>query len=70
MSVLAYFLPFSTPGNRKLFGFLMFSGGRKRMRCFYDNYGLKTLIRKPKCYKNTENLTCIDLMLTNVPRSF
>ena len=32
MSVLAYFLSFSTPGNiRKLFGFLMFSGGRKRM---------------------------------------
>ena len=25
---------------------------------------------QPKCYKNSENTTCIDLMLTNVPHSF
>ena len=37
------------------------------MKCFCDNYGLKTLIRKLTCYKNSENPTCIDLMLTNVP---
>ena len=40
------------------------------MKCFCDNYGLKTLIRKPTWYKSFENPTCIDLMLTNVPRSF
>ena len=40
------------------------------MKCFCDNYGLKALIRKPTCYKNSENSTGIDLMLTNVPRSF
>ena len=37
---------------------------------FCDNYGVKTLVRKLTCHKNSENLTCIDLMLTDVPRSF
>ena len=40
------------------------------MKCFCDNYGPKNLIGKPKCYKNSENPTCIDLTLTNMPRSF
>lgn len=40
------------------------------MKCFCGNYGLKTLIRKPTCYKSFENPTCIDLILTNVPHSF
>ena len=40
------------------------------MKCFCDNYGLKTLIRKPTCFRNTENPICINLMLTKVPRSF
>ena len=34
------------------------------------NYGLKNLIKQPTCYKNPSNPTCIDLILTNVPRSF
>ena len=28
------------------------------------------LIKQPKCYRNPINPTCIDLILTNVPRSF
>ena len=40
------------------------------MKWFCDNYDLKTLIRKPTCYKSSEKPTCVDLMLTNVPRSF
>ena len=40
------------------------------MKRFCDNYGLKTWKRKPKFYKNSENPTCTDLILTNVLRSF
>ena len=36
---------------------------------FVDNfcgcYSLKSLIKKPKCFKNPDNPTCIDLILTN-----
>ena len=43
---------------------------QSHIKCFRDNYGLKILIIKPTCYKNSENPTSINLMLTNVPRSF
>lgn len=33
------------------------------MKCFYDTYFLKLRT----CYKNSENPTCIDLMLTDAP---
>ena len=42
----------------------------KHMKCFCDNYNLKNLIKQPTCYKNPGNPTCIDLMLSNAPRSF
>ena len=37
---------------------------------FCDTYNLKSLIREPTCYKNPENPSCIDLILTNRPCSF
>ena len=37
---------------------------------FCDNYGLKSLIRQPTCYKCPSNPTCIDLIVTNVPQKF
>ena len=40
------------------------------MAGFYDTYYLRSLITEPTCYKNPENLTCIDLILTNHPLSF
>ena len=40
------------------------------MKCFCDNYDLKTLIRKLTCYNNSGNPTCVDLMLKNVLCSF
>ena len=40
------------------------------MRSFCEAYNLKSLIKQPTCYKNPDNPTCIDLILTNVPRSF
>ena len=40
------------------------------MAGFCDTYDLTSLIIEPGCYKNPENATCIDLILTNNPRSF
>ena len=40
------------------------------MKFFCENYGLKYTIKQPTCYKNPSNLTCLDVMLTNVSRSF
>ena len=37
---------------------------------FCDTYNLKRLIREPTRYKNPENPSCIDLILTNRPCSF
>ena len=40
------------------------------MKSLFENYGLKNLIKQRICYKNPNNLTCIDIILTNVPRRF
>ena len=40
------------------------------MKSFCENYDLSNLIKQPTCYKNPTNSTCIDLVLTNAPRSF
>ena len=40
------------------------------MQSSCNNYSLKSLIRQPTCYKNFEKPTGIDLILTNMPRSF
>ena len=37
---------------------------------FCDIYNLKNLVKEPTCYKNPDNLSCIDLFLTNRPRNF
>ena len=40
------------------------------MSVFSDSYDIKNLMKEPTCYKNPNKLSCIDLMLTNKPRSF
>ena len=40
------------------------------MRNFCNSYSLNGLIKQPTCFKNSENPSCIDLILTNKPRSF
>ena len=42
----------------------------KHIKCFCDNYNFKSLIKQPTCYKNPDNPTFIDLMLTNAVRNF
>ena len=37
---------------------------------FMSVHNLKTLINQKTCFKNPENPTCIDLILTNSPRGF
>ena len=37
---------------------------------FCASYNLKSLIKQPTCFKNPENPTCIDHILTNHPKSF
>ena len=42
----------------------------QNMKTFCDSYSLTSLIKQPTCYKNPSHPKCIDLMLTNVSRSF
>ena len=40
------------------------------MRNFCNSYNLNGLIKQLTCLKNPENPSCIDMILTNKPRSF
>ena len=40
------------------------------LKSFCELYSLKCLIKEPTCFKNIENPTCIDLILTNHQRCF
>ena len=40
----------------------------QHVKAFCDNF-LTSLIKQPTCYKNPNNLTCIDLILSNTSRS-
>ena len=40
------------------------------MNTFCSIFNLKSLINTPTCFKSIENPSCIDLILTNKPRSF
>ena len=39
------------------------------MKAFCDNYDLTNLIKENTCYKNLNNPTCIDLILTQLEAS-
>ena len=40
------------------------------MESFCSINNLKCIIKEPTCYKNPDNPTCIDLILTNCPKNF
>ena len=40
------------------------------MKSFCESYNLTSLIKQPTCFKNPEKPSCIDLILTNRPKSF
>ena len=56
--------------NLIIFGDFNVSIDNSYMAGFCDTYDLTSLISEPTCYKNPENPTCIDLILTNHPLSF
>ena len=37
---------------------------------FFFSFNLTSMINKPTCFKNPDQPSCIDLILTNCPRSF
>ena len=39
------------------------------IKTFCNNFDLTNLIKEPTCFKNPKNLSCIDLILSNKPRS-
>ena len=39
-------------------------------KSFCETYNLTNLIKQPACCKNPDNTTCIDLILTNIRRTF
>ena len=43
---------------------------KQQMKAFCNNYNVTSLIKQPTCYKNPNNPACIDLILSNTPRSF
>ena len=40
------------------------------MTSFCEPYNLKSIIKEPTCFENLEKPSCIELMLTNRPKSF
>ena len=42
----------------------------KNISDFMSTYNLKSLVKQKTCFKNPDNPSCIDLILTNSPRSF
>ena len=42
----------------------------KNISDFMGTYNLKSLVKQKTCFKNPDNTSCIDLILTNSPPSF
>ena len=40
------------------------------VKSFCCSYNVRSMINRPICFKNPEKLSCIDLILTNCPRTF
>ena len=40
------------------------------MTSFCESYNVESIIKQPTCFKNPEKASCIDLTLTNRPKSF
>ena len=53
-----------------MLGDLNCEGIEEPMEAFCTTYNLKNLINEPTCFKNMDNPSCIDLILTNKNRSF
>ena len=72
LKMLSYFLDSHSSTNEKvlILGDFNVEADDQNMKTFCDSYSLTSLIKQPTCYKNPSHPKCIDLILTNVPRSF
>ena len=72
IGALSDFLDFhsSTYNNIIILGDFNVGVEEPHTKTFCENYNLQNLIKQPTCYKNPSRPTSIDLILTNVPRSF
>ena len=57
-------------GNSILIGDFNSEMREEPMQVFCDTYNFKCLVKEPTCYKNMDNPSCIDLILTNKSLSF
>ena len=53
-----------------LMGYFKVAFTEANMAAFCNEYKLKTLNKGPTCFKNYMSPSCIDLYLTNLPKSF
>ena len=60
----------ATYDNLILLGHFNVDPEEENMLDFLKIYNLKNLAKQKSCYKNPENLSCIDLILRNCRRSF
>ena len=60
----------STYENYIIIGDFNIEADSKEMSSFCDTFDLTSLIKEPTGYKNPDNSSCIDLILTNKPLSF
>ena len=56
--------------NYLLIGYFNGEPNEPAISDFCEIYNTKNIIKEKTCFKNPENPTCIDLILTNRPRSF
>ena len=59
-----------TPENLIILGDFNTDISDFNMESFCTRNNFKCIIKEPTCYKNPDNLTCIDLRLTNSPKNF
>ena len=64
------FAPLSNYKNILVFGALTISMEDNNMKHFCESQNLKILIKVPTCYKDPENPSWIDLILTNKTKNF
>ena len=60
----------STYENYIIIGDFNIEADSKEMSSFCDTFDLTSLIKETTCYKNPDNPSCIDLILTNKPLRF
>ena len=60
----------SSHGSFLVIGDLNSEISEMAMSEFCETYNLQNLVKDPTCYKNPSKPTCIDLILTNFPKSF